>query len=144
MSSQMLVGKKINLSRGFSEAKTPTENQKELLFSWQEKIEQLEANLEVSTSLLAASKNAIERKNIKYVKGQINSELNDMRTKARRISHHTLLMDRLYMMCGEDMLLKAIALASEDKRAILSSISIDESLKPVDSKFAHILGELKH
>jgi|JI8StandDraft_1071087.scaffolds.fasta_scaffold705471_1 hypothetical protein len=122
-----LIDKKQNLARGFADLHTPSEVENELVYSWQEKKQDLIKRIEDLSALIDKEQNASRKKTLENCRTDTRKRLADLGQKIqKRVNLNLLIIDRLKQFCDEDIFKQACALARQDKARILSQFSMNE------------------
>ena len=127
-----LIDKKQNLARGFADLNTPSEVENELVYSWQEKKQDLIKRIENLSLLIKNEKNEDNKKILLNQINQARSSLVSLGNKIqKRVSLSLLIIDRAKQVLSKDQFELICSLARQDKARILSQFSINE-LDPND------------
>lgn len=120
---KVITDKKSNLARGFADLNTPTEVEKELLFTWQERKQYL------NDQILSLTEQALNERNLKK-KNALNYQLLDSRKSlhalgskiTKRVDLSLLIIDRIKQQMSADQFETLCKLARRDKERILGQI----------------------
>jgi hypothetical protein len=124
--AKAIIDKKSNLARGFADLNTPSLVEKELLFSWQEKKQNLKVRIE-SLTKQALNERCISKRNIlnsERVAAKKSLDALGIRIN-KRVNLHALIIDRFKQICTPELFHQITTLARRDKAEVLKSLHED-------------------